>query len=347
MLTAQTLEIHQLNVGQGDAAVIIAKKADNSIANVVLLDGGNRYNKYRDTIMNFLQGYFHPHPIPKINYMINTHYDSDHVGGLRAILRDKPGGLQIDSVFDRGDIYHTNAYNSTTSQNFRALANNPPNTTRHVLTPGQELVLYEDTDDGTHHITMTCVAVNGKVLLEGGGTDDLLADILYPDENDLSVAFLIEYGQFRYFTGGDIGGKNGSQPGTCGGPYGCKFVDIETSVAEYTGHVCAFKVNHHGSRCSTNNDFLNALNPKVAVISSGKHGTYKHPRPEVIQLLEDKMNLTHYYFTAGENFYARTTPKGSFKGSTVGIIVNKTNGGVDITVQSKFTVEGGGSYYCH
>jgi competence protein ComEC len=46
------------------------------------------------------------------------------------------------------------------------------------------------------------------------------------------------------------------------------------------------KVGHHGSRTSTNQAFLDAVAPRDAVISDGRHNTFGHPRPEVLGRLE-------------------------------------------------------------
>ena len=46
------------------------------------------------------------------------------------------------------------------------------------------------------------------------------------------------------------------------------------------------KVGHHGSKTSTNSDFLAAVAPKAAVISVGRHNTFGHPRSEVLARLE-------------------------------------------------------------
>lgn len=45
------------------------------------------------------------------------------------------------------------------------------------------------------------------------------------------------------------------------------------------------KVAHHGSKTSSINEFLAAVKPKIAVISSGEGNKYKHPSPEVVQRL--------------------------------------------------------------
>ena len=50
--------------------------------------------------------------------------------------------------------------------------------------------------------------------------------------------------------------------------------------------VTLLKVGHHGSRTSTNPDFLAAVAPREAVISVGRHNTFGHPRREVLERLE-------------------------------------------------------------
>lgn len=50
--------------------------------------------------------------------------------------------------------------------------------------------------------------------------------------------------------------------------------------------VTLLKVGHHGSRTSTNPDFLAAVAPRDAVISVGRHNTFGHPRAEVLERLE-------------------------------------------------------------
>jgi competence protein ComEC len=50
--------------------------------------------------------------------------------------------------------------------------------------------------------------------------------------------------------------------------------------------VTLLKIGHHGSKTSTNPEFLQAVMPKQAVISVGRHNTFGHPRSEVLGRLE-------------------------------------------------------------
>jgi competence protein ComEC len=50
--------------------------------------------------------------------------------------------------------------------------------------------------------------------------------------------------------------------------------------------VTLLKVGHHGSKTSTQPEFLAVVAPKEAVISVGRHNTFGHPRAEVLARLE-------------------------------------------------------------
>jgi competence protein ComEC len=47
------------------------------------------------------------------------------------------------------------------------------------------------------------------------------------------------------------------------------------------------KVAHHGSRTSSTADFLDAVKPRLALISVGVGNVYHHPSPEIVERLRD------------------------------------------------------------
>jgi len=55
---------------------------------------------------------------------------------------------------------------------------------------------------------------------------------------------------------------------------------------EMTLRADVLKVGHHGSKNSTMPKFLDAVRPRVAVISAGEDNPYGHPNPELLERLE-------------------------------------------------------------
>ncbi len=52
------------------------------------------------------------------------------------------------------------------------------------------------------------------------------------------------------------------------------------------------KLGHHGSKTSSSKDFLQAVDPKLAIISSGRRNRFRHPSKKVIQRL-DSLSLPY------------------------------------------------------
>ena len=74
----------------------------------------------------------------------------------------------------------------------------------------------------------------------------------YYNENPLSLALKITYGNFDYYVGGDIPGIN-KYPD----------YDMETPIANIIGSVDVLSLNHHGHKDATNEYFLSKTKPQV------------------------------------------------------------------------------------
>jgi competence protein ComEC len=50
---------------------------------------------------------------------------------------------------------------------------------------------------------------------------------------------------------------------------------------------------HHGSKTSSSEEFLKAVNPELIIFSAGKNNSYHHPHPTVISLVK-KLGITYF-----------------------------------------------------
>lgn len=105
--------------------------------------------------------------------------------------------------------------------------------------------------------------------------------ILYPTEklkfsdiNNNSIVCKLIYGNFSMLFTGDIEKESES--------------DILNLYRDgNTLNATILKVGHHGSKTSSTQEFIEAVNPKIALIGVGKNNTFGHPSDEVIERLEN------------------------------------------------------------
>ena len=70
--------------------------------------------------------------------------------------------------------------------------------------------------------------------------------------------------------------------------------DTEHAIVRHNFQPCGLlKVAHHGSRHSTSQSFLNAVDPQIALISAGEGNRYRHPGDETIRKLH-RMDVDTY-----------------------------------------------------
>ncbi|AWW30222.1 hypothetical protein DN752_08850 [Echinicola strongylocentroti] len=97
------------------------------------------------------------------------------------------------------------------------------------------------------------------------------------NENDLSNGFRVSYGEFDYWTGGDISGV---------GPYGeGRFNSVEAQIAPVIGPVDVATLNHHGNRDSQSAYYVRTIRPRVWVQQSWSSD---HPGDDVLRRISSK-----------------------------------------------------------
>jgi hypothetical protein len=102
-------------------------------------------------------------------------------------------------------------------------------------------------------------------------------------ENDRSIVLMVQYGSFRHFFGGDIGGATCTIEADVEGALAAALPTMLPAIPNYVrstapAHCCSAKLSHHGSRHSNSDPLLRVLQPKVAVASTGFR-QYFHGHP--------------------------------------------------------------------
>lgn len=226
------LQLHFLDVGQGDAALIVSPQGQ-----VVMVDNGVLNNCGKP--VSYLQAL----GVTGLEAHVASHYHADHIGCTPEVLGTAP--LAMAGV-DRGGSYSTQTYTRYTTA---------VGTKRMTGTPGSTVSL----DSG---VFLDFLAANGAGV--SGASD----------ENDLSVVMRLRFGKFDAVFGGDLSGA-----------FDGGYADVETTVAPLVGPVEVYKVNHHGSRYSSNANWLRVTRPRVGIISVGSGNPYGHPAAEALQRL--------------------------------------------------------------
>jgi len=264
---SQILTIHHIDVGQGDATFIQVANGKN-----LLIDGGNR-GKGNTTVLPYLTAL----GVSSIDYVIASHYHSDHIGGLNEVIEQ----LSPDSIhafLDRG--FKKPLPRSKVFAAYQSLVDRLPVHT--AASPGQVIRL-------SNAVTLQCVASDGATIhsdeqdgMTGGEPSNGLLD-----ENDRSLVWVLtsvhRFGQstysFRYFTGGDWSDTS------------------NTTLPCAVGDVDVMKVSHHGSAAATSRSLLNVLMPEAAVISVGDRNRYGHPRQQCLDCFQNTPSVQHIYQT--------------------------------------------------
>ena len=265
-----TLSIYQIDVKQGDSALIVGPDGTT-----VLVDAG-QYTYASDKILGLLNEL----GITELDYTIITHYDSDHINAYCTVI-NQVGAPAI--AYDRGGDREASGASSPRPAvfvNYLACAGAARQTIAvdDTIDLGDGAIIYVlavgDPDSTTMGVSSYTTLWNGIRLACAN------------NENEKSVALAIQYGGFDMLLMGDLTGiENPSK--SCSEDR----LDVEGPVGLiYTGdpfyrHVDVYKADHHGSDETSNSpDFLTTILPEVVVISVGDatscgagFNTYGHP----------------------------------------------------------------------
>lgn len=228
------LEVSFLDIGQGDAILI---RCDGQS---MLIDGGP---PSASAIIYTVLG---KKGITYLDYIVSSHPDNDHLGGLPAALSYTKAGMALSPVANDARDRFTIFQRKLEEQNLQLT----------IPCVGDQFPLGS-----------AVVTVLGPVELDGGES----ANSFQSDkDNNHSLVLRLEYDGYRFLFPGDAEQEEEKSLLEAG-------TDLKCDV---------LKVAHHGSKNSTYDAWLQAIEPSVAVISCGKNNTYGHPSEEALTRLQ-------------------------------------------------------------
>jgi len=240
-----------------------------------------------------------------IDYALITHYHDDHFGEMDAVREMSEEGnyrltgitevgyqLPIKTLLDRGSDFPIDLKDTSIQ---KKLNQNDPFGMIATLKNYWAFVDHHSKTKGLQHETLRAgklnqiglkyepenfpkftvrnIVVNGNIW--SGENEDifsLFSEGEYPGENSLSTGIKISYGEFDYFTGGDISGIDALG--------GTDMNSIESHIAPILGAVDVATLNHHGNRDSQNAFYVRTIRPRVWV---QQNWSSDHPGEEVLR----------------------------------------------------------------
>lgn len=302
--TPGTLDIHQISTGRGNSALFILPDGTTLLVDAGAVSGGGPdIDPHPEGsrapgawIARYIQRHL-PAGAAGLDYALITHFHGDHMGQVTASspldrtrtyrltgITEVAETLPIRHLLDRGwpDYSYPAPLTDETVMNYRRFlaVQKDHGMTVERFRPGSfgEIALVHDAAKYPAFRIRNMIG-NGEVWTgTGDETRPLfpavasLAAADLPSENMCSLGFRLEYGPFRYFTGGDLPGA--SDPGFPA------WHAVEPMIAPVVGRIDVHVVNQHGSMGEESEAFLRELQSTVLIVPSWAPS---HPAPDVLK----------------------------------------------------------------
>lgn len=239
-----------LDVGQGECIIVKSPSG-----RVLMIDGGSIDTGRGDVGRGVIVPYLQSIGARRIDVLALTHADADHSNALSWVAREVPPAAFLDGVSGAHSTSmprHTNDAAAVDYQDVRR-AMQRSGASEVPSRAGQTI----DLGDGP----------SGRVAVR------VLAPLTppLPGDNDNGLVLRLEYGSVSFLFTADIeaGAEN-------------RLLRRGREQLRCT----VLKAAHHGSKTSSSAAFLQAAQPKIAVISCGRYNRFGHPAPSVLQRLQ-------------------------------------------------------------
>jgi beta-lactamase superfamily II metal-dependent hydrolase len=262
---AGRLEIYCIDVEGGKATLWVSPSGDS-----MLVDAGWPGHNHRDA--ERIAAAAKAAGVRKIDYLVITHFHTDHAGGVPQLAEKMP----IKNFVDHGA-------NTETGQDAEVLFGEYSR----FRDKGNHIVVKPGDKVPVKGLEVEIVSSDGALIaspLAGAGAGQPNPDCAglqppAPDrsENAHSIGMVVTYGSFRAVDLGDL---------TKDKEYGL------VCPANKLGTVQLFMVSHHGLDQSNSAALVHALHPQVAIMNNGAR---KGGVAEVWQLIHDTPGLEDFW----------------------------------------------------
>ncbi|MGB0639617.1 MAG: MBL fold metallo-hydrolase, partial [Myxococcota bacterium] len=225
---AGSMQVHILDVGQGDA-ILIEAPGDKT----VLIDAGTSKSGVPENLRK--------RGIKRLDLVIASHPHADHIGGMPSVLKEFDVGAYVDNGMTHTTMTYARTLQAIESKDIQYQRgvngrsfNVGPEVKLKILHPRSTLLRGTRSDLNSNSVVVRLDHKDVCFLFTGDAEDPTERDLLNRGLNQCEV----------------------------------------------------LKVAHHGSKHSTSDSVLQAVQPKFAAISAGAGNRYGHPAPETLARLE-------------------------------------------------------------
>ena len=292
LAAAKTLDMYVIDV-EGSKAFLLVSPSGQSMLIDAGIPGYEQNGRDTDRIVEACKAA----GVQKIDYMVVTHYDGDHVGGVPALAARMP----IDTFVDHGENVQLNDFTIKVVKEYMA-----------VVAKGKHMVVKAGDRIPIKGFDALVVMAAGKAItepLKGAGQPNPACDTTPrktwgpnargiidnqdTNENSQAITLLVTYGKFRMLDPADLTWN--------------KDRDLMCPINR-VGTVDLYMTANHGTDNANSPVLVHALRPRVVIADNGPR---KGASAEVFQTVESSPGLedywqAHYLIAGGDK--ANTKP---------------------------------------
>lgn len=168
------LQIYFFNAGKADA-ILVSKNNK-----YIMIDTGE------ELLASEILNYFKNNNITKLEYLIITHFDKDHVGSASKIIDNINIGEVLQSNYPKESEYYNNYLNSLEKKNITPITVNDNyliNLEGLEITVNGPSTIYDNNESNNSSLIVSIINSNNKFLFMGDSQNPRIKDYLEIDKN--------------------------------------------------------------------------------------------------------------------------------------------------------------------